>query len=216
MTLTTGIDSPTQGFTTGHGATATTAGSVFNALPVAGILGLNNTLNTGDNLLATDAAAGASTLNVTDVFATAGIVANPPFASAVTLNGVNTLNISNQATVLGIGIKGGFQGNVTGLTVVNNNNSVASVQLGGTGHGLKTLLTNYNINNTRVRPRDAFNNIIATSAADLTQTINVGIAGVLGDTTPGGGDRDHLLERFRRARNRSQRQQHLWNLGHHL
>jgi hypothetical protein len=186
LTLTPGLDTPTTGFTSGNGATATTAGSVFNALPVAGTLGLNNTLNTGDNLQATDAAAGASTLNVTDVLATDGLLANPPFALGVTTNGVSTLNISNLATVLGIPVNGGFQGNITGLTTVNNNNSVAEVQLGGTGQGLKTLLTNYNINDYAGPAGNAFLNIIAAGAADLTQTINVGITGTLGNTTPGG------------------------------
>ena len=74
---------------------------MFNALPVAGTLGLNNTLNIGDNLQTTGAAAGTSTLNVTDVLATAGLLANPPYATGVTLNGISTLNISNQAAPFG-------------------------------------------------------------------------------------------------------------------
>ena len=175
FTLTPGVDGPS-------GFTATTAGAVFNAQPVAGVLGLNNTLNTLDNLQDTK---GDGTLNLTEVAATAGLLANPPFATGVTLNGLSVLNVSNQATVLGIPLNGGFQGSVTGLTVVNNNNSIASVQLGGTGDGLETLLTNYNINNYAGPAEDAFKNIIATSAADLTKTINIGITGPLGATTGG-------------------------------
>ena len=95
FTLTPNIDSPTQGFTTGSGATATAANSVFNALPVVETSGLGvNTLNTGDNLLATGAAAGATTLNFTTSPVTVG--ANPPYALGVTTTGVSTLNISNQ------------------------------------------------------------------------------------------------------------------------
>jgi hypothetical protein len=56
---------------------------------------LNNTLNTGDNLLATDAAAGASSLNYTAVLATADLLANPGYATGVTLNGISTLNTTN-------------------------------------------------------------------------------------------------------------------------
>ena len=68
FTLTTGIDSPTQGFTTGSGATATAAGSVFLAGPASNPpLGVTNTLNAGDDLEATGAAAGATTLNFTAV-----------------------------------------------------------------------------------------------------------------------------------------------------
>ena len=175
FTLTPGVDGPI-------GFTATTEGAIFNAQPVAGILGLNNTLNTLDNLQDTE---GDGTLNLTEVAATAGLLANPPFATGVTLNGLSALNVSNQATVLGLALNGGFQGNVTGLTVVNNNNSIATVQLGGTGQGLKTLLTNYNINNYAGPATGAFLNILAASAADLTKTINIGITGPLGATTFG-------------------------------
>ncbi|MGO9233273.1 MAG: hypothetical protein ACLP4V_03990, partial [Methylocella sp.] len=101
LMLTTGIDSPTQGFSTGHGATATTAGAIFQADPAAGVLGLNNTLNTGDNLQDT---VGDGTLNFTAVLATAGLLANPGYATGVTMNGISTLNTTNQANLLGIGL----------------------------------------------------------------------------------------------------------------
>ena len=151
LTLTTGIDSPTQGFTTGSGGTATTAGAIFTADPVAGTLGLNNTLNTGDNLVATGAAAGTAILNDTAVLGTAGLLANPGYATGVTMTGISTLNITNQANLLGIGLlPSGFQGNITGLTTVNDGfngiGSVAGVQLGNIGQGLNTVLQTVNIN----------------------------------------------------------------------
>jgi hypothetical protein len=64
FTLTSGVDSPTAGFTTGHGATAMAAGSVFEALPSSNPpLGVTNTIQAGDDLEATGAAAGATKLN---------------------------------------------------------------------------------------------------------------------------------------------------------
>ena len=194
FTLTTGIDSPTQGFSTGTGGTATAAGTIFSALPVAGTLGLNNTLNTGDDLVATGAAAGTSILNVTDVLATAGLLANPPYATGVTLNEIGTLNISNQATVLGLGIKAGFQGSVTGLTTANDLNSLAEVQLGAVGQGLGSAAASYNaLTNVNITGYSgptgtaapvfaAFINANATGVSTGANTINIGITGRLGGT----------------------------------
>ncbi len=194
LTLTTGIDSPTQGFSTGTGGTATAAGAIFSALPVAGTLGLNNTLNTGDDLVATGAAAGTSILNVTDVLATAGLLANPPYATGVTLNEIGTLNISNQATVLGLGIKAGFQGSVTGLTTANDLNSLAEVQLGAVGQGLGSAAASYNaLTNVNITGYSgptgtaapvfaAFINANATGVSTGANTINIGITGRLGGT----------------------------------
>ena len=90
FTLTSGVDSPTTGFSTGNGATATAAGSEFFANPVSnGILGVTNSLQAGDNLQASGAAAGASTLNDNVI----NSFINGPLAVAVTMNGVSTLNI---------------------------------------------------------------------------------------------------------------------------
>ena len=112
-------------------------GAILNALPFVQASGLaNNTLNTGDNF---QDSAGDGTLNITEVASTG----NPPFATGVTLNGYKTANITNQA----VGTIGGFQGSITGLTVVNDNASVFGVQLGGFGQGLNTALTNVSINN---------------------------------------------------------------------
>jgi len=156
--LTQGIDSPTSGFTFNpntetpllNGFTATTKGQVLNALPfVVPTSGLsNNTLNTGDNLQTTGAATGATTLNYTTSNDSAA--ANPPYALGVKMNGINALNITNQAsgpTDISGNPAGtttaGFQGSVTGLTTVTNTASINSVQLGSVGTSLTTALTNY-------------------------------------------------------------------------
>ncbi|MFZ3181658.1 MAG: DUF4214 domain-containing protein [Methylocystis silviterrae] len=190
LTLTTGIDSPTEGFTDGHGATATVAGAVFKANPTGGVLGLNNTLNTGDNLQATGDAAGHSTLEFTAVLATAGLLANPGFATGVTMSGVDTLNASNQSNLLGIGaLPSGFQGNVTGLLTVNDNNSIAGLQLGNSGQGLNTALKNVNINHFAGNPLvtglgvfPVFAADIAQAASSATNELTVTLNGNLGQT----------------------------------
>ena len=95
LTLTTGVDSPTAGFPSGHGATAMAAGSVFDALPASNPpLGVTNTLQAGDDLETRGAATGATTLNYTAVNSA---VINAPLATAVTMNGVNVANISNSS-----------------------------------------------------------------------------------------------------------------------
>ena len=105
----------------------------------------NNTLNTGDNLQTTGAATGATKL--VDVTSNNTFAANAPFATAVTMNGVNALDITASTPGAGPGGAGvgGFRGDITGLLVENNLNSVGFVTLGGTGQGLKTLLTDINI-----------------------------------------------------------------------
>ncbi len=177
---------PTQTFKLTPGIdtfTATRKGAIFNALPFVQSSGLaNNTLNTGDNLQDSHK---DGTLNYTAI--ANGVAANPPFALGVTLNGIATANISNQAAA----IVAGFQGNVTGLTTVNDNASVFGVQLGGLGQGLNTALTNVNISgyggpNSNAVP--VFNGIIATAAGSLTNTINIRITGRLGATATGGAD----------------------------
>ncbi len=115
-------------------------------MPTSGLS--NNTLNTADNLQTTGAATGATTLNYTTSNDSAA--ANPPYALGVTLNGVNALNITNQAsgpTDISGNPAGtttaGFQGSVTGLKTVTNTASINSVQLGSVGTSLTTALTNY-------------------------------------------------------------------------
>ena len=189
--LTQGVDSPTSGFSltpngtsTLNGFTATTKGQVLNALPfVVPTSGLsNNTLNTGDNLQTTGAATGATTLNYTTSVDSAA--ANPPYALNVTLNGVNALNISNQASgptnISGTpgGTTAGFQGSVTGLTTVVNNSSVNSVQLGAVGASLSTALTSYTSNGGS---NQNFTAVIAAAAlAGTTDAIGVTLTGNTG------------------------------------
>lgn len=190
--LTQNIDSPTAGFSLSpngtpllNGFTATQAGAIFQAPAFVTALGIAvNTLNSGDNLQDT---VGDGTLNLQTVKLSIG--ANPPFATNVTMNGLKTANIANQAADGTIdGIPGGFQGNITGLLVENNNGSIAAVTLGGTGQGLKTLLTDININNYGGKAGSDLNTVILASAiGDATKTINVSFTGGNLGTTKDGG-----------------------------
>ncbi len=138
LTLTTGVDSPTQGFS-GHGATATTAGAVFSAQPGSNSLGLSNTLNAGDDLEATGLAAGNSTLNYTAVLPSFG---NPSTAPGVTMNGVSAAIITSLNPA-----GSGFSGTITGLTAATvAAGSVGDVTLGMPGDGLNTALKTVTIN----------------------------------------------------------------------
>ena len=140
LTLTTGIDTPTQGFSTGTGATAITAGAVFSALPGSNVLGPSNTLNAGDNLVATGAAAGNSTLNWTAVDSATG---NGPDVVGVTMNGVSAAVITNLTEV---GHASKSSGNITGLTSATlAAGSLGNVRLGVPGNGLNTALTDVTI-----------------------------------------------------------------------
>jgi len=160
--------------------TTQATGAIFNALPFVQSSGLaNNTLNTGDNLQDSN---NDGTLNYTA--SPNGVAANPPFALGVTLNGIATTNITNQSHAVA-----GFQGDVTGLTVVNDTASVAGVRLGGLGQGLNTALTNVNIKGFGGAPSNVtpvFNGIIATSAGSATNTIKIGLTGPLGATALAG------------------------------
>ena len=141
LTLTTGIDTPTTGFSTGHGATATQAGAIFSAPAGSNILGLSNTLNAGDVLLATGLAAGNSTLNYTAV-TPAGGLGNPALAVGVTMTGVNAAIITNLTAAVA-----GFSGDITGLTSATEAaGSNGQVGLGTAGDGLNTALTNVTVN----------------------------------------------------------------------
>ena len=142
LTLTIGVNSPTEGFASGHGATATAAGSIFTATPASNPpLGITNTLQTGDDLEATGFAAGATTLNYTAVFS----FINPEFATAVTMNGVNAAVITNQS----FGVAG-FVGDITGLTSATlAAGSFGAVELGLAGIGLNTALADVTINSSQ-------------------------------------------------------------------
>ena len=184
LTLTQGVDTPTMGFSGGHGATATAAGAVFSALPFVASSGLlNNTLNSGDDLLATGAAAGDSTLNYT---ASDNSFSNPPFAVGVTMTGVKTLNYIGSMTFTDD--FGGFQGTITGLTVVNDTGSTGGLQLGGVGQGLVTPLATVNISGyAPIGGIDAgtpamFRAAISAAAGTSTTPLAVAITGPVGGT----------------------------------
>ena len=170
LTLTTGVDTPTTGFR-GTGATATQAGAVFLAPPGTNILGASNTLNAGDNLVATGAALGNTTLNYTAV---ASLTGNGPDAVGVTMTGVNAAIITNLA---GVGNLAGFSGTITGLTTATlAAGSTFDVALGAPGSGLNTALATVNVN--------AAHDLTATMtaaalAAAPTGTVNVN-GGVVG------------------------------------
>jgi hypothetical protein len=139
LVLTVGVDTPTQGFTSGKGATATVAGQTFVATPAGNPpLGVTNTLNAGDDLEATGAAAGNAVLQYSAI---ASII-NPPFATDVIMNGVQTALITNNA---GAGITAGFTGNITGLTQVAASGTGGPIALGTPAQGLNTALSQISI-----------------------------------------------------------------------
>jgi hypothetical protein len=134
----TGVDTPTQGFTSGHGATVTAANSTFVALPGSNPpLGVANTLNIGDDLEATGAAASASTL----MYTAAPSFINPPLVTGVTMNGVSAAIVTNLTAGTA-----GFSGNITGLTSATlAAGSLGAVRLGASNNGLNTALTDITI-----------------------------------------------------------------------
>jgi hypothetical protein len=167
LALTTGVDTPTTGFSGGQGGTLTQAGSSFTALPGTNSIGLSNTLNSGDSLQATGAAAGNSTLNLTVADNTGG--GNPPIAAGVTMNGVSTVNITDNA-----GAAAGFNGSITGLTTATV--TALSTPGGGftlganAGPGLNTALTTVNLNASLALTADM---TAAALAAAPAATVNV-------------------------------------------
>jgi hypothetical protein len=189
--LTQGADTPTTGFAKDAngtplvppGFTATVAGTVINAVPFVTALGLgNNTLNTGDDIETKGAATGATTL--VDVTA-ALVAANPAFATGVTINGVNEVDITGAFTGLN-----GFTGVVNGVTTVKDINSVSTVQLGSINQGLNGALANVTItgygggNGTFI-----FDAVVNTAATGLPTTINASLGGsALGSTAFLGAD----------------------------
>ena len=167
LTLTTGVDTPTSGFA-GHGATATQAGAVFSAPAGSNPIGLSNTLNAGDDLEATGAAAGTAALNYTAV-APANGLGNPALAVGVTMNGVNAASVTNLSGVLA-----GFSGTITGLTTATlAAGSGFAVQLGAGANGLNTALTTVNINAS-----EAFTAFMTPAALAAAPSGTINLSGV--------------------------------------
>jgi hypothetical protein len=179
LNLTTGIDTPTAGFSGGQGGTATAAGATFSAQPGTNVLGLSNTLNAGDILLATGAAAGNSTLNYTAVPSLAG---NGPNPVGVTMTGVSAAVITNLDPA---GVEAGFSGTITGLTTATLTAiSTGPVELGTAANGLITALTTVNVNASH---NFTAHMTAAALAAAPTATVNVngGVTTVVALDSPG-------------------------------
>ena len=187
LTLTVGIDSPTQGFQTGTGGSFSNlaTGGVFNAPPGGNPpLGTTNTLNAGDNLQGSQDGTSILELNTIN---SSFFGANDPFAQAVTMNNVGTANILNNADDLA-----GFAGNITGLTTVSilaGSNPTGDVQLGQAGQGLNTALQTLNINAgqfTPGTPANGFNSVagsdeniwIESSALTGAELLDINLGGV--------------------------------------
>ncbi|MGA8169368.1 MAG: DUF4214 domain-containing protein [Methylocystis sp.] len=191
FTLTQGVDNFSTNLTN----------ATFNALPFTTSAGLgNNTLNTGDTLFD---GAGDGTLNfITTGGASPALLtaaANPIFATGVNIQGIKTLNITNNTSNSSLpdyglpsGPAAGFTGVVNGLQIVNDSNSLGSVQLGSFGQGLGTALTNLNISGYSDQISGAgtlvFTGFISNTAASASNTINIGITGTLGNTGAFGAD----------------------------
>ena len=165
LTLTVGINSPTQGFQTGTGGSFSNlaTGGVFNAGPGGNPpLGTTNTLNAGDNLQGSQDGTSILELNTID---SSFFGANDPFALSVTMNNVGTANILNNADDLA-----GFAGNITGLTTVSilaGSNPTGDVQLGQAGQGLNTALETININAGEFTPGTPANGFNSVAGSDL-------------------------------------------------
>jgi hypothetical protein len=193
------LDGSSQTFTlTGGGdsLTATTPGAVFNALPVQSAIGaVFNSLATGTNLVDT---AGDGVLNYTAV--PAGPVAaalggegssaaaavssgNPPYVVGLSLAGIKTLNFTSNVAGGGAARSAGFQGTITGLTTVNDTNSVGNLQLGALGQGLNTALTSVTASGYAGAAGSViFDAFISASAGAAANFIGFTLSGALGTT----------------------------------
>jgi hypothetical protein len=161
--------------------TATTAGATFNAVPFTTTFGtVSNTLNTGDNL---QDPIGDGTLN--EIVAPPILAGNPIYALGVTLNGIKTLNFTNTA----FGGIGGFQGSVTGLTTVNDTNSVGGLELGFTGQGIDAtgpVLSTVNVSGFAAATGTTgfliYEEFLAAAAGSASNALSVTLSGALGTT----------------------------------
>ena len=94
------------------------------------------------------------------------------------MSGISAANVS----VVTGGLQG-FEGNITGLTTVNDNNSNGGLQLGVPGAGLNTALVNVSVNGyTGGDGTTVFAGFIAAAAGSASNIINVSLSGTLGDT----------------------------------
>lgn len=138
------------------------ADSVFNANPGSNVLGPSNTLNAGDNLVASGAANGTSTLNYSAV---TSLLGNPALATGVSMSGIKFVNITNNSAG-----PAGFSGNISGVTDVEvRAGTNGNVILGTAAAGLNTALQN-----VRLSADGNFTAFFSAAAlVALDQTINI-------------------------------------------
>jgi len=179
LTLTPGVDA----------LVASAPGAIFNAplvnapIQIAGASFNIQTLTTNDTL---KDSVGDGTLN-----ATFNGTNGPAIVPNVTMSGIATANLVNIAAAVQ-----GFEGNVTGLTTVNDSSSNAGITLGSPGAGLVTALKNVNVTGFSGGNGAAlFTGIIAGSAGSASNTINLALSGQLGATNvvAGVGQADKLI-----------------------
>ena len=164
---------------------STFANTVFNAAPEVSKTGdtAQNTLNAGDTLSTTD---GKGTLNQSTVVGSF----NPVHATNVKITGVETATVT-----AGVGAAGsGFEGDVTGLKILNNKNSQDGVTVGGPNNGLHTLLTNINISGYAGPTGSLMQAAIFEAAkGDAAATIAIDIKGAVGSTNADAGGANRIL-----------------------
>ena len=130
------------------------------------------TLTVGDTMLDSSNNGVLNATLATTANGTLAIVPN------VTMSGISAANVS----VVTGGLQG-FEGSITGLTTVNDNNSNGGLQLGVPGAGLNTALVNVSVNGyTGGDGTTVFAGFIAAAAGSASNIINVSLSGTLGDT----------------------------------
>jgi len=174
----------------GNSVTATSAGAVFNALGT-----VDNDLRTGDNLqdpfgdgvlnyTAVPAASSAAALGGDGQPATAAVSSgNPPYVVGLSMGGIKTLNFTSNVAGGGAARSAGFQGTITGLSIVNDTASIGNLQLGALGQGLNTALTSVTASGYAGAAGSViFDAFISASAGAAANSIGFTLSGALGTT----------------------------------
>jgi hypothetical protein len=193
---------PSLTLTPGEDTVATSAaGAVFNAplvntsTQVASVSFNVQTLTSFDSL--TDSSSDGTLKAILapglgGVLGGLGVVDN---VTNVTMSGISTafLTNSNSATSATLVPFGSFagptaivSGSIAGLTTVDDQSSSGGIQLGNTGVGLQTALTNVNVTGySGANGSDIFTGVLAKSVGAAANTIAVAISGPVGATTQG-------------------------------
>jgi hypothetical protein len=184
---------------TANSFTANSPGAIFNAPAVQGALGqVVNSLVTGTTLVDT---AGDGLLNDTAIPAalpaaalaaessppTAAVASgNPPFVVGLSMAGIKTLNFTSNVPGGGAAGSAGFQGTITGLTIVNDTNSLGNLQLGAVGQGIDAagpVLSSVTVNNYAGGAGSViFDGFISAAAGAAANSIGFALSGALGTT----------------------------------